>query len=60
MTNTIKQENEIEIAPIDEAIDDLRWALEELEHTRSDDDYDRVMKELVAIGRLADSMLPAD
>jgi hypothetical protein len=48
----------MEVAPIDEAIEELKWALEELEHTRTDDDYDNVMKQLAAIGRLADSMMP--
>ena len=46
----------MEIPPIDEAIEDLKWALEELEHTKSDDDYDRVTKELTAIQRLADEL----
>lgn len=45
------------IAPIDEAVEELKWALEELEHTRSDDDYDRVIQELNRIQKLADSMI---
>lgn len=48
----------MEVSPIDEAIEDLKWALEELEHTRSDDDYDKVMQEIKAIQRLADGMTP--